>query len=95
MSEKKPRLRFRKEAPLPYSDRIGYELMYGDTRVGSASSLARTMFPAGGFYWSSPANETLGITLANTASRPLTTMEEAKAQLRAHVEACLKARGLR
>ena len=101
LGAKKPRLRFRREpnekglASIGQGPR-GYELWYGDERLGSAHEITEGVarLGTGLFYWSVGTFEQLGITYRNTAGTPVATMEAAKTELRDYIEKCFKAKGL-
>lgn len=103
MSDKKPRLRFERQpneqgrlARVCQGAR-GYQLWYGDLCIGSADALYGNwpQREITGYYWGCATIAALGIEMRNTAYEPVATMEEAKDQLRAYVEDCLKRAGLR
>lgn len=102
MAQVKPRLRFKREPDEQGLARVcqgprGADLWYGGRDVGSVSP-KKVGWGAGdykGWYWCCPEIADLGIEHRNTSSAPVDTLEEAKAALRAHVEGCLKAKGLR
>jgi hypothetical protein len=103
VSDTKPRLRFKRE-PMETGLRAvgqgprGYDLWYGDERLGSADEITQPFvrwMGTGRFYWHVGTFKELGIEHKNTAREPVETMEEAKAQLRTYVEECLKAKALR
>ena len=63
----------------------GYDLWLEGRRVASVR------LSAGGYYWSAPTDEPLGIVLRNTASEEkYATIDDAKAACRAYIVACLK-----
>ena len=98
MGATKPRLRFRREAYETGLASIGqgprgFELWYGDERLGSADEI-RTgpgmALGSGRFFWSVGTFKELGIEHRNTAATPVDSMEAAKSMLRAYVVRCLK-----
>lgn len=91
----KPRLRWRRE-PLPgglanvSATPRGYELWYGDQRIGGAHAYCPN-WPRGdvqGYYWICRAEE-LGAPYLNTSGALVTTMEKAKQVCEAYARACL------
>ncbi len=103
MSDMKPRLRFKLQPAEMgrgrnyYGAVRGYDLWYGDQQLGAVRAVtgAWPSRDVTGYYWRASTNEALGIELMSTASQPVGTVDEAKAKLRAYVEAALRAKGLR
>ncbi len=100
MTEKRKVLRWRKGSRQKWiftDEGRGWDLMYGDDRVGGVSAVYKTPYNQTGligFMWVTPANEVLGIAYRNSYNERRIfkpdLADAAKAECEAYVRECLK-----
>jgi hypothetical protein len=68
----------------------GSKLSDGDTHLASVSYSDGRYSSPEGWYWVTPTNSKLNITLMNTCYSPVASEADAKEQAKSYVDACLK-----
>lgn len=79
-------------AGVGFTGQLGSTLNDGDVQLASVNYSEGKFGNSIGWFWSCPANDSLGIKHRNTAHEKVDTEDEAKKQAKAYIDACLKAR---